>query len=207
MSVNVTVVQAAPSRSGSAITSTPISPVTTLEGAVGDRAGDGRTVRVLTLCTGNAARSVMAGAMLSRASLRIVTAGTHVVEGQPMSRRTRDALASVGLRADGHRSHQLTERDVEDADLILAMAGDHVAYIRRLHPEAASKTASIKRLCRDLPPALRHCRNVWPPWTWRLSPSRPGRTWKTLPEARMRTYLSCAQELSGLCAELLPRLT
>ncbi len=169
-------------------------------------AGDAAPPLVLTLCTGNAARSVMSGAMLASAAIRVETAGTHVVEGQPMSRRTRDALAVVGFAADGHRSHQLTDRDVAQADLIVAMAGEHVAFIRRRYPEAAAKTASIKRLVRDLPPGP-------PPLAGRVRAldlaDVPVEPWEDVEDpagGEDDAYVSCAKELADLCAALLPRL-
>jgi protein-tyrosine-phosphatase len=107
---------------------------------------------VVFLCTGNAARSVMAGAALARSgAARITTAGTHVVEGQPMSWRTRAALEGVGLAVDGHRSRQIRQRDLDEADLVVGLAREHVEHVRRRHPSAAPRTATLRRLCRDLP--------------------------------------------------------
>ena len=111
------------------------------------------TLHLAFVCTGNAARSVMAGALLSwrDADITVTTAGTHVIEGQPMSWRTRSALETVGLTGVLHRSRQLRAADAAAADLIVGLAVEHVAWVRREFPEAADKTATLRRLVRDLP--------------------------------------------------------
>jgi protein-tyrosine-phosphatase len=97
----------------------------------------------------------MAGAFLEARvpALQVTTAGTHVVEGMPMSWRTRDAIAEFGAQRTMHRSHQLNDGDVDAADVVICLAAEHVAYTRRSHPEAAGKTITLRRLVRDLPVA------------------------------------------------------
>jgi len=150
----------------------------------------------------------MAGAMLTavRPDLAVATAGTHVIEGQPMSWRTREALASVGLEADHHRSTQLRPHSLEDADLVLAMAGEHVRYMRRQHPDVADRTATVRRLARDLPDgdtplgarlAALGLEDVEiEPWEDVEDPAGGP------PEA----YVACARDLKKLIDELAPRL-
>ena len=92
----------------------------------------------------------MAGAALAELGGHdVVTTGTFVVEGQPMSWRTRDALAGHGLAAPAHRSRQLRAADLDAADLVVGLAVEHVEWVRREHPSAAGKTATLKRLVRD----------------------------------------------------------
>jgi protein-tyrosine-phosphatase len=82
---------------------------------------------------------------------RVTTAGTLVVDGQPMSWRTRAALEGVGLAIPDHRSRQAGPGDLARADLVVALAPEHVQWVRRTHPEAAARTATLHRLVRDLP--------------------------------------------------------
>jgi protein-tyrosine-phosphatase len=117
---------------------------------------------LLVLCTGNAARSVMAGFMLEALAdgrpdpLHIVTAGTHSIDGQPVGLRTRTAVARIPELAHvdfrRHRSHQVQGVDFVHAQLVVVMEADHVRFVRRRFPDAAAKTATLRRLCADLPP-------------------------------------------------------
>ncbi len=94
----------------------------------------------------------MAGVLLAEhvPGLVVTTSGTHVIEGMPISWRTRDAIRSLGLEPPPHRSRQATYDELDSADLIIAAARDHVHWMRRVHPLAAARTATLKRLARDL---------------------------------------------------------
>jgi protein-tyrosine-phosphatase len=118
-------------------------------------------LKILALCTGNAARSVMLGYMLSTiaetngANWVIRTAGTHVAEGAAMSSRTRDALLRIPELGDhsygAHRGHQLSQDDVEWSDVILASEALHVLFVRLRYPHAAAKSVSFGQFIRSAP--------------------------------------------------------
>jgi len=95
----------------------------------------------------------MAGMMFEQLApglAQVTTTGTHVIEGQPMSWRTHKAINHAGFDATRHRSHQMTDADIRAADLVVAMAAEHVAYVRRQHAHAAGRTATLKRLVKEL---------------------------------------------------------
>lgn len=160
------------------------------------------------LCTGNAARSVMAGAALSAhlPDWHVTTAGTLVVEGQPMSVRTRAALEQVGLEAPQHRSRQASADNLRHAALVIAMAPEHVRWVRRTYPEVAPRTATLRRLVRDLPsgPAPLHERVTG----LALHEVELG-DWEEVVDpggGDNATYAACAIEVTELVAQLAERL-
>lgn len=107
---------------------------------------------IVFLCTGNAARSVMATVMMrDRSALyRVSGAGTMVLEGHPMSVRTRNALARHGHEDRNHRSRQLWVEDATSAVLIVAMSPEHVRWVREQYPAAAARTGLIKHVVHAL---------------------------------------------------------
>ena len=163
---------------------------------------------LVVLCTGNAARSVMAGAALEVLvpERRVVTAGTLVVEGQPMSWRTRAALEGVGLPVPAHRSRQATADELDHAGLVIALAPEHVGWVRRTHPRVADRTGTLHRLVRDLPPgpaplaarvAGLDLAGVEPePWEEVVDPGG----------GDAEAFAACAREIRALVEVLAPRL-
>ena len=107
---------------------------------------------VLFLCTGNAARSVMAATMMAKRydDVEVISAGTHSIPGLPMSSRTRDALGGHGLADPDHRSSQVDQDMVDRADVIVIFEPMHLTYMRKHHLDAAAKVGSLGRLARDL---------------------------------------------------------
>ena len=157
------------------------------------RVGSGRHTRrrmdhLLILCTGNATRSVIAGAVLRHhlPDVEVATAGTLSIDGLAMSWRTRAGFESVGLPVPQHRSRQARAEDIERATLVIGLAPEHVAWVRREHPAAASRTATLKRLHRELAGDDRPLAGGSPSSTSLTSRSSRGRRSSTRAAARSR---------------------
>jgi protein-tyrosine-phosphatase len=121
----------------------------------------GRNVNIVTLCTGNVARSVMLGHMLatlgeaSGEQWSIRTAGTLVTEGSAISARTRDAMRGIPELGEcsfgAHRSHQINDEDVEWADVILASEASQVRFVRGTFGNAHGKVVQLVQFVRRAP--------------------------------------------------------
>ncbi|MDO4918225.1 low molecular weight protein-tyrosine-phosphatase [Kocuria sp.] len=115
---------------------------------------------IVTVCTGNICRSPMAEALLrhevEQAGLAdhvaVSSAGVSDEEhGHGVDPRARDVLAENGLELPEHRAHGITDRELADADLLVAMTADHA---RRLRERLPAGDAEKVRLMRSFDPAV-----------------------------------------------------
>jgi protein-tyrosine-phosphatase/SAM-dependent methyltransferase len=163
---------------------------------------------ILILCTGNATRSVIAGAVLKAhlPDVEIATAGTMSIDGLPMSWRTKAGFEAVGVTPPSHRSRQVLPADLDRATLIIGLAPEHVQWVRREHPSAAPRVATLKRLVRDLATDDRPLAERVAELDLSAVELRP---WEEVVDpggGEVEAFIACAQEVVPLVEELAARL-
>jgi protein-tyrosine-phosphatase len=167
--------------------------------------------RITMVCTGNAARSVMAAALLrdrlgEHSPVEVASAGTLVLPDQPMSSRTRAALARHNLSHPDHRSRQLDLAEVRRSSLLLTMEPSHHQWMRRRLPEALPIAGSLRRVVRDLAnydgdldqrvAALGLADHVMEPWEEIIDPGA----------GQQEAFDRCIDELAALIDDLAQQL-
>jgi protein-tyrosine phosphatase len=112
-----------------------------------------RAIEILVVCTGNACRSPMGAAILSKrltergVDARVTSAGTR-----PWGAGATDHAVTVmrehGLDIADHGNCQVTAELVEQADLVLGMTRQHVNFVTSRWPDATGRTFLVGELAR-----------------------------------------------------------
>ncbi|MGI8686725.1 MAG: hypothetical protein ACR2MO_16825 [Acidimicrobiales bacterium] len=108
---------------------------------------------ILVLCTGNICRSPMAEAFLRQrladlgVEARVHSAGRLFVD-TPATAEGITAMRAFGHDTSGHRSARLTPETARSADLILAMAREHVRDVAVLGQDVWPRAFTMKEIVR-----------------------------------------------------------
>ena len=124
-------------------------------------------VRVVFVCWGNICRSPMAERVAERMAadqgltgVEFTSAATSREElGAPIDERAETVLREHGYRVDGHKAHQITRQEIDNADLVIAMEDIHVTRMMGLAREARNVS-----LLTDYDPGAEPGSGVPDPW-------------------------------------------
>lgn len=119
--------------------------------------------RVLAVCTGNICRSPAVERLLAiglggtfrgapvgglAPAIEVASAGVGAVVGAPMTEPMAALVRGVGGDPSGFEARQLTEEQVRDADLVVALTRRHRAAVVELVPAAVRRTFTLRELAR-----------------------------------------------------------
>ena len=92
--------------------------------------------KILFVCTANICRSPMAEAMFNALAedkglaFRAESAGVRALVDEEIAPDARAALEETGIYSEGHRARQVSEKMLEEAELVLVMGPRHVATLQ-----------------------------------------------------------------------------
>jgi protein-tyrosine phosphatase len=103
-------------------------------------------MNILFVCTGNVSRSFMAEMLLKDEinkhglkDILVSSAGLHAYPGSSGDPNVIDFLSSNKISIEDHESSQLTENELDWADLVLVMEKYHLETIESQWPESIDK--------------------------------------------------------------------
>lgn len=102
-------------------------------------------LKILLVCTGNTCRSPMASVLLENIwskrlpekEIKIKSAGLFTGDGLPASSEAIEVMQEYGLDLSNHKSRQITEDLVKEADIILTMTNSHLFAMLEMFPDYA----------------------------------------------------------------------
>lgn len=123
---------------------------------------------VLFVCTGNIFRSVTAEYALRRTlggqtGFSVSSAGTAHAPGAVVRDDVAAYLLAAGLDVSDHRRRTVDERIVRDADLVIAMSTDHLAFLRE---RLATEATLFSEACGAAPTPLPDIDDLFAPEDW-----------------------------------------
>ncbi len=109
---------------------------------------------VLFVCTGNVCRSPMAAGLFydrvvragADGRVRVRSSGLWALEDQPASAYAQQVMSERSLDISAHRGRNLTQSDVDEADLILVMCKRHADIIARDFERSAGKVYLLSEM-------------------------------------------------------------
>lgn len=107
---------------------------------------------ILLVCTGNICRSPAAErllrARLEGVAVRVESAGTSALVGQPIAEPMSNLLRSHGVSPGGFAARRLTEPLVTGAALVLGMTREHRASVVQLAPQVVRRSFTLLEFAR-----------------------------------------------------------